>query len=204
MAALMIEIPVHEEDGWSVPSPPENDVRARLESSRAARSPEEMRRTEEHAARLHDAHVAAVAERAKLVVERALEAKRRRLRMDENSKAKLVQRQEEDERRQDRLSTKRAEQLLRRQEKREAYAAAVRAARAARSEALAARSAADIERYQTAMEKRGKSKRQSGDWDLAYMATDMMVRILASMIAMLMRGHDGGCRRLRWQLWGDW
>ena len=48
-APLCITIPVHDEKGWSASSPDELPVKARLEKSATAKSPEELHKAEKHA-----------------------------------------------------------------------------------------------------------------------------------------------------------
>jgi len=79
MMSLKIEIPIHDEEGWTFPSPSEMPVRARLEAS-ATCSPtspeklEKLKRAEDYACLLRQAHLEGVQARAARESQRAKEA----------------------------------------------------------------------------------------------------------------------------------
>lgn len=143
MVSLMINIPVHEEEGWTVSSPESPmGLIARLAAKEGKKSPEQRQKMEEYSSLLHQAHVDAVAARARRENERAAEARSRRLRNEANAKQRLQQRLDAAAERQVRLEKEKSQKEQEKAAQRNMLVAAVKDARAAQREAV-------FQRYET-------------------------------------------------------
>jgi len=162
MMSLKIEIPIHDEEGWTFPSPSEMPVRARLEAS-ATCSPtspeklEKLKRAEDYACLLRQAHLEGVQARAARESQRAKEAQARRLRLEATSRQRLQDRLDAVAQREARISTEKAKALSERVAKREMLQEAVKEAREARDQARQERAALELCRCAEASAKREKA-----------------------------------------------
>lgn len=156
MASLMINIPVHEEEGWTCPSPESSaELIARLEAKdQGKKSPEQLKKAEDYARLLRQAHVDAVAARARRENERAAEAKSRRLRNEANAKQRLQQRLNAVAERQAWLEHEKAQKEQEKAAQRNVLMAAVKDARAAQKEAIEHRHENKLERVASAVSSR--------------------------------------------------
>jgi len=101
---LKIQIPVHDEDGWTFRSPGgTSGVKERLTRS-ASRSPEEAKKTELHearrrerAAQIHAIHLESISNRAKRELQRVADNNARRLRLEAAAHDRVQTRLEKDE-----------------------------------------------------------------------------------------------------------
>eukprot|EP00316_Scyphosphaera_apsteinii_P020009 CAMPEP_0119330208 /NCGR_PEP_ID=MMETSP1333-20130426/77745_1 /TAXON_ID=418940 /ORGANISM="Scyphosphaera apsteinii, Strain RCC1455" /LENGTH=632 /DNA_ID=CAMNT_0007339547 /DNA_START=36 /DNA_END=1934 /DNA_ORIENTATION=+ len=160
---LKIEIPVHQEKGWTSKSPGNGaspgGVRERLANRlnvSTPRTPEEQKKAEEHAQLLRQLHIEAVQARAARDNQRIAEAKARRLRMEATSRQRLEDRLDALASRESRLETDKIKLEQERLKKREAMALAVKEARAEREKARQDRAMDDANRSLNAAVKRGK------------------------------------------------
>merc|ERR1712087_264466 len=155
-AMLVIEIPVHSEDGWASRSPEETTAKARLEASdkQVRKSAEELRLMEEKSMVLHQAHMDAIKAKGALESQRCSEAKARRLARETTARKRLLDRLDAGAQRGARLMEEKENIRSQRQERRTALEEAAKEARDARKIALERRATVEQGRCLDASSKR--------------------------------------------------